>query len=147
MICSGAHSLPSMVTAPSSIRSQYIPVGQWNRSFSDTYGTLRFPITLLWIFSSLAPVLSAVGISSVMSYIVTRRTRELAILSLNRLMSGYVYGISPSVPLTLAGASLLLMGVALLASYVPTRREQRSIRLWRCALSEAGGSLLRHMFI
>src|SRR5437764_2133584 len=120
---------------------------------SDAYGALRFPMTLLWIFSSLALVLSAVGIFSVMSYVVTRRTRELAIrmalgaggnqmlrlvlgegavvslfgiglgllaaLSLSRLISGYVYGISPSDPLTLAGASVLLLVVALLAGYVP----------------------------
>jgi predicted permease len=126
---------------------------------SDNYGALRFPMTLLWIFSSLALVLSAVGIFSVMSYIVTRRTRELAIrmalgaggnqmlrlvlqdgaavslfgigigllatLWLSRLMSGYIYGISPSDPLTLAGASLLLLSVALFASYVPARRAAR----------------------
>jgi ABC-type antimicrobial peptide transport system permease subunit len=126
---------------------------------SDTYGALRFPMTLLWIFSSLALVLSAVGIFSVMSYIVTRRTRELAIrmalgaggnqmprlvlgegavvslfgigigllaaLSLSRLMSGYVYGITSSDPLALTGASLLLLGVALFASYIPARRAAR----------------------
>jgi putative ABC transport system permease protein len=44
-----------------------------------TYGTLRFPMTLVWIFASLALLLSAVGIFGVMSYTVSRRTRELAI--------------------------------------------------------------------
>jgi len=44
-----------------------------------TYGTLRFPMTLVWIFASLALLLSAVGIFGVMSYTVSRRTHELAI--------------------------------------------------------------------
>ncbi len=46
---------------------------------AQTYGAIRFPMTLLWIFSGLALVLSAVGIFGVMSYTVTRRTREFAV--------------------------------------------------------------------
>ena len=34
---------------------------------SQTYGAIRFPMMLLWIFSALALVLSAVGIFGVMS--------------------------------------------------------------------------------
>jgi putative ABC transport system permease protein len=126
---------------------------------SETYGTIRFPMTLLWIFSALALVLSAVGIFGVMSYTVTRRTRELAIrmalgasrrevlrlilgeglgvtllgialglvaaLGLSRVMAGYVYGVTATDPLTIALASLLLISVALLASYIPARRAAR----------------------
>jgi putative ABC transport system permease protein len=40
---------------------------------------IRFPMTLLWIFSALAVVLSAVGIFGVMSYTVNRRAKEIAI--------------------------------------------------------------------
>ncbi len=123
---------------------------------SQTYGEIRFPMTLLWIFAALALVLSAVGIFGVMSYTVSRRTREMAIritlgasrrevqlmvlleglrvtalgvaiglgtaLALSRVMAAYVYGITSTDPITLVGASLLLLLVALLASYLPARR-------------------------
>lgn len=123
---------------------------------SETYGAIRFPMTLLWIFSALAVILSAVGIFGVMSYTVNRRTKELAIrmalganggemlglvlreglwvtafgvvlglagaLALSRVMAGYVYGITSTDPLTFAASSLLLIAVALLASYIPARR-------------------------
>jgi putative ABC transport system permease protein len=46
---------------------------------SQTYGALRFPMTLVWIFAALALVLSAVGIFGVMSYTVSRRSQEMAI--------------------------------------------------------------------
>ena len=50
-----------------------------SEQIAQSYGTLRFPMTLVWIFASLALLLSAVGIFGVMSYTVSRRTHELAI--------------------------------------------------------------------
>jgi putative ABC transport system permease protein len=121
-----------------------------------TYGTLRLPMTLVWIFASLALLLAAVGIFGVMSYTVSRRTHELAIrmalgadratvlrqilreglsvtligvaiglaaaLALSRIMADYVYRIKATDPLTYAVATLILIAVALAASYIPARR-------------------------
>jgi putative ABC transport system permease protein len=48
-----------------------------------------------------------------------------ASLAITRLMSSLLYGISVTDPLTFIGVSALLAGVALLASYIPTRRAMR----------------------
>jgi putative ABC transport system permease protein len=126
---------------------------------SQTYGAIRFPMALVWIFAALALALSAVGIFGVMSYTVSRRTKEMAIrmalgasrrevlalvlreglgvtafgvvlglaaaVALSRVMAGYVYGVTATDPVTLVGASLLLVFVALLACYLPARRATR----------------------
>jgi len=46
-------------------------------------------------------------------------------LALARILSSRVYGLSPAKPFILAGASLLLVMVALAACYFPARRATR----------------------
>jgi putative ABC transport system permease protein len=46
-------------------------------------------------------------------------------LGLTRLIRSFLYGVSPSDPLTFTAISLILAGVAILASYVPARRAMK----------------------
>jgi len=46
----------------------------------------------------------------------------IASLASGRILSGFLYGVSPTDPITVLGVAALLIVVALLASYLPARR-------------------------
>ena len=69
--------------------------------------------------------------SDVLRLVVGQGLRLLAIgvgpgllgaLALTRFVAGLLYGVRRTDPVTLAGVSLVLVVVALLASYIPARR-------------------------
>jgi hypothetical protein len=46
-------------------------------------------------------------------------------LIVSHLMAGLLYGVRPTDPVTFAGVAILLIGIALLACYLPARRAMR----------------------
>jgi predicted permease len=116
----------------------------------------RFVASASSAFAVLALVLACIGLYGLLSYEVSRRTRELGIRMalgarrrdvlklvagqgirltfvglgigvaaawiITRFLTGSLYGVKPTDPLTFAAVSLILTGVALIACYIPARR-------------------------
>ena len=125
------------------------------RSMSDR----RYPMLLLSGFAVLAVILAAVGLYGLLSYIVSRRTREIGVrmalgadrrsvlglvlrdgvrltligaavgavasIGAARALGHLLFGVGPTDPVTYAAVGLLLVLVALLASYIPAARATR----------------------
>ena len=116
----------------------------------------RTGATVLGVFGLLGLVLAAIGIYGVMSYSVSRRTREIGLrmalgaetrdviklivkqgmgltligamigvmlaVAVTRLLASLLYGVTATDPATFGGVVLFVIGVAVLACYLPARR-------------------------
>ena len=133
------------------------------RSMSDitssSMAQLSFTIIVLGAAALVTLILGAVGLYGVMAYVVSLRTRELAVrialgatpgavirmlttqgvavtaagigiglmlfVMMARALKSLLFGVASTDPVTLVSASLLLVAISALASWIPARRTAR----------------------
>jgi putative ABC transport system permease protein len=122
---------------------------------SQSLAKRRYNMLLLSIFAGLSIILAAIGVYSVLAYLVAERTREIGIrmalgaqdreiiklivmqgmlpvlagvvvglgvaLALTRILSSLLYGVTATDPASFLTVTLILIGVALAACYIPAR--------------------------
>jgi putative ABC transport system permease protein len=126
---------------------------------ASSMAQLSFTIVVLGAAAFVTLILGAIGLYGVMAYVVSLRTRELAVrialgatpaavvgmltkqgvvvtgfgvvgglllfVVIARTLESLLFGVASTDPVTLAGASLLLVAIAALASWIPARRSAR----------------------
>lgn len=127
--------------------------------YAGMFDRERFVLLMMTVFSTVALLLAAAGIFTVLSQTVALRTREIGVrialgaeprhvsrmfvtrgirlaglgvligaagaASLSRVLNSLLFGVSPHDPVSYAAVGGGLMGVALLACWLPTRRAMR----------------------
>jgi ABC-type antimicrobial peptide transport system permease subunit len=126
---------------------------------ASSMAQLSFTIVVLGAAALVTLVLGAVGLYGVMAYVISLRTRELAVrialgatpsavigmltrqgvavtglgiagglvlfVIVARALKSLLYGVASMDPVTLASASLVLVAIAAVASWLPARRTAR----------------------
>jgi putative ABC transport system permease protein len=136
-----------------------VSIATLDQNLADFIAPQRFNTALMTIFAAIGLSLAALGVFSVMSYRVARRTREIglrmalgaqrgqvlrAVLAeamrtaaagvaagwlgawlLTRYLASLLFGVKAGDPLTLSAMTVLLIGAAAAASYLPAWRASR----------------------
>jgi predicted permease len=151
-----------LVSEVRAVIREFIPESPMFRVFTmerlaaNSMASLSFTMFMVGVAAALAMVLGAVGIYGVLSYVVTRQTREIAVrmalgeqrqdvrrmivlqgtrivlvgiviglltsFAATRVLASLLYGVKPLDPSTFVAMPLLVLAVAMLASYLPARR-------------------------
>ena len=93
-----------------------------------TLATPRFQAVLITSFGAIALLLAAIGLYALIAYQVQQRTNEIGIrvaLGATRAEVAIVFQVSTNDPAIYAAVPLLLVVIALAATWIPTRRAMK----------------------